>query len=206
MAAEITFRILFGTLVVALMLMRAYYGQQARRAGGQVAPTHEAIAREGRAFFALRVVLFFVLLASIVLYAAGSPWLAPLAVPLPDVLRWGGFVLGVLSIAWWTWVQHVLGRQWSANLQIQQQHTLITSGPYQRIRHPLYLALFVYVFAIALVTANAVFMTMCAIVIVGMSVRIPKEEQMMLEQFGDEYRAYQQRSGRLWPPIAHRSS
>lgn len=29
--------------------------------------------------------------------------------------------------------------------------------------------------------------------------RIPKEEKMLLEQFGDEYRAYMKQTGRLLP-------
>ena len=35
--------------------------------------------------------------------------------------------------------------------------------------------------------------------------RLDKEEAMMLEQFGDAYRAYMRRTGRLLPRLIHRS-
>jgi protein-S-isoprenylcysteine O-methyltransferase Ste14 len=52
---------------------------------------------------------------------------------------------------------------------------------------------------LALVTANAVFAVLAAIVIAGFMARVSKEEQMMIVGFGDEYRAYMQRTGRFFP-------
>jgi protein-S-isoprenylcysteine O-methyltransferase Ste14 len=53
--------------------------------------------------------------------------------------------------------------------------------------------------SLALVTANWVFVFMVALTAVMMVSRTPKEEQMMIEQFGDEYCTYMQRTGRFFP-------
>ena len=52
---------------------------------------------------------------------------------------------------------------------------------------------------IALVTANWFFIGLLVVSIVVLSLRIPKEEQMMIEEFGEEYKAYVQRTGGLLP-------
>jgi len=53
--------------------------------------------------------------------------------------------------------------------------------------------------SIAFVTANWFLIAFLVVSIVDLALRIPKEEQMMIEEFGDEYKAYIQRTGRLIP-------
>ena len=119
--------------------------------------------------------------------------------PLPAWLRWAGFALGLLSVVFWTWTQVTLDTQWSAQLQLTKEHHLITTGPYARIRHPLYAAMFGWSIALALLTANWIFIGIAILSIAGTVRRVPKEEQMMLEAFGDEYQAYMQHTGRFFP-------
>jgi protein-S-isoprenylcysteine O-methyltransferase Ste14 len=64
---------------------------------------------------------------------------------------------------------------------------------------PLYAAMTVYGLSLALVSANWVFVILAAAVGIGMAIRIPREEQMMIEEFGEEYRAYMRRTGGLVP-------
>jgi protein-S-isoprenylcysteine O-methyltransferase Ste14 len=53
--------------------------------------------------------------------------------------------------------------------------------------------------SLALVTANWAFVLMVALTVLGLVSRTPKEEQMMIEQFGDEYREHMRRTGRFFP-------
>jgi protein-S-isoprenylcysteine O-methyltransferase Ste14 len=53
--------------------------------------------------------------------------------------------------------------------------------------------------ALPLLTANWIFVAVCVLSILGLLWRVPKEEQMMIEAFGDEYKAYMQRTGRFFP-------
>ena len=99
------------------------------------------------------------------------------------------------------WRSHAdLGRNWSATLRITGQHSLVTNGVYRRIRHPMYTAHLLWAIAQGLLLSNW-FAGWAFLVLLGplYLVRIPKEEQMMLEHFGEEYRAYKSRTGRLIP-------
>ena len=82
---------------------------------------------------------------------------------------------------------------------IKDSHTLVTSGPYRWIRHPIYTTYFASTLSFFLLTAN----WFIGLVLVAMSIllasRVEGEEAMLLERFGDEYRAYMQRAGRFLP-------
>ena len=199
MDTETLFRTLFWILFGGVLVMRIYFSLQVRRAGERLLPDRAAIQREGRGAFAVRFVAFFVLLALLALYALNVPWLRVLSIPLPPWLRWAGFVLGLASLAWWVWTQSALGAHWSAQLQLRAGHRLVTTGPYARVRHPLYTAMLGIAAAFALVTAHWVFVAFGILSIVGLFSRVPREEQMMLDEFGSEYAAYMQRTGRFFP-------
>jgi protein-S-isoprenylcysteine O-methyltransferase Ste14 len=55
--------------------------------------------------------------------------------------------------------------------------------------------------ALSLLTANWIFVAVSVLAIIGLIVRIPKEEQMMIEAFGDAYKAYMRRTGRFFPKV-----
>ncbi|MCX6030043.1 MAG: isoprenylcysteine carboxylmethyltransferase family protein [Chloroflexi bacterium] len=200
--AESIFRAAFWLLLGSIFVMRAYFSYRVHRAGERLLPDRAAVEREGRGAFAVRFVLFFVLLAFLALYTLDVPWLRVLAIPLPSWLRWLGFALGVASVILWTWTQATLGTQWSAQLQLREDHRLVTTGPYARVRHPLYTAMFGVSVAFALVTANWAFVLFGVLCIVGMLVRVPREECMMLDEFGAEYASYMQQTGRFFPRVS----
>jgi protein-S-isoprenylcysteine O-methyltransferase Ste14 len=199
MTTESIFRAAFWVLLGGILVMRLYFALRVRRAGERVMPDREAIEREGRAMFAVRAVMFFLLIAWLMLYAINPPWMGVLSVPFPGWLRWAGFAVGLASLTLWTWTQAALGKEWSPQLQLRGEHHLVTTGPYARVRHPLYTAMFGWGVSVALVTANWVFVVVAVAVIVGMMARVPREERMMLEEFGEEYRSYMQRTGRFFP-------
>jgi len=200
MIIEITFRIAFLVLLLALLAMRFYFMIRVRRSGGRIMPDEDAVKREGgRGVFVIRVIGFFALITFLVMYFIGAKWIDIFMFTLPAWLRWVGFCIGILSVAFWTWTQVTLDTQWSAQLQLTKDHHLITSGPYARIRHPLYTGMFGWCAALSLLTANWIFVMVCVFSIAGLLWRIPKEEQMMIEAFGDEYKAYMQRTGRFFP-------
>jgi protein-S-isoprenylcysteine O-methyltransferase Ste14 len=198
MDTESLLRMLFWIPFGGILVMRAHFSFQVRRAGERLLPDRAAIAREGRAAFAVRFVGFFVLLAFLVLYALNVPWLRFL-IPVPPRLRWAGFALGLVSLAWWAWTQAALGAYWSAQLQLREGHRLTMTGPHSRVRHPLYTAMLGISVAFALVTAHWVFVAFGILSIVLLILRIACEEKMLLEEFGAEYAAYMQRTGRFFP-------
>jgi protein-S-isoprenylcysteine O-methyltransferase Ste14 len=202
MTTETVFRIAFLILLVMLFTMRFYFMIKVRRAGERLMPDKQAVAREGgRGVLIIRMTAFFALMAFLVMYIIGAKWIDAFLFPLPAWLRWTGFGVGILSVVFWTWTQVTLDTQWSAQLQLTKNHQLIATGPYARIRHPLYAGLFGWCISLTLLTANWIFTAICALAFAGLLWRIPKEEQMMIEAFGDEYKAYMQRTGRFFPKL-----
>jgi protein-S-isoprenylcysteine O-methyltransferase Ste14 len=93
----------------------------------------------------------------------------------------------------------VLGRFWSPQVQLRAAHRLVTAGPYSRIRHPMYTAILGWAASLGIVLASWVPLLFAAWVAAILVLRVPREEQMMLEQFGDEYREYIKRTSRFLP-------
>lgn len=202
MTQQILFRIAFLVLLLLLFAMRFYFMIKVRSSGGRLMPDQKAVEREGgRGVLIVRMVAFFLLLAFLVMYLLGMAWIDLFTFPLPAWLRWLGFGVGLVTVIFWTWTQVVLDTQWSAQLQLTKNHHLITTGPYARMRHPLYTAIFGWCAALSLLTANWIFVAVCVLSVAGLVWRVPKEEQMMIEAFGDEYKAYMQRTGRFFPKL-----
>jgi protein-S-isoprenylcysteine O-methyltransferase Ste14 len=199
MNTDSIFRIAFWVLFGGMMVMQVYFASRVHQAGERVRADREAIEREGWWYAVVRAIGSLALIGFLVLYAINPPWLEVLLVPIPDWLRWVGVALGLASFGLYAWSQATLGKAWSPHLQTRQEHALVTTGPYARIRHPIYLALLAFLTGIALVTANWFFIALLGVSIVVLALRIPKEEQMMLGDFGQEYKAYMAKTGRLFP-------
>ena len=152
----------------------------------------------------LRLATLPCVLAALVLYAVNPPWLSAFAIPFPMWVRWIGVGLTVLSILLLVWVHHTLGTHWSTSLQLQEKHTLVTSGPYRWVRHPMYTVLFGFFVGVLLISAFWPVALLVVVSILMLYARIGKEEAMMIEQFGDAYRAYMRRTGRLLPRLIRR--
>ena len=199
MSTETIFRIAFWILFGGLIVMQVYFASRVRQAGEQVKADRNAITREGWGYAVVRTVASLALIGFLVQYAINPAWLGALSVPFPDWLRWIGITLGCASFALYAWAQATLGKAWSPHLQMREQHHLVTTGPYARMRHPIYAAYIIFMTSIALITANWFFIALLVVSVVVLALRIPKEEQMLIEVFGEEYRTYMQRTGELLP-------
>lgn len=122
--------------------------------------------------------------------------------PFVSAVAWIGILPGLASL-WLFWRTHRdLGRNWSVSLEVRDKHELITDGVYRHVRHPMYSAFFLWAIAQFLLLPNWIaglsgilgFGTLYAF-------RVAREERLMLEAFGDEYRAYMRRTARVLPWI-----
>ena len=102
---------------------------------------------------------------------------------------------------WLFWRSHVdLGKNWNVSLHVREGHNLTTGGVYKRIRHPMYASIFIVYLAQALLIQN--WLAGCAGIISFILlywIRVPKEEAMMLEEFGEAYTEFCQTRGRILP-------
>ena len=113
-----------------------------------------------------------------------------------------GISLLVLSLLLF-WRSHAdLGRNWSPSLQLREEHQLVTRGVYKYIRHPMYASELLWIAAQALLLRNRIAGLSGAASFLPLYVlRVPREERMMLERFGEEYRDYMDRTGRVIPRL-----
>jgi protein-S-isoprenylcysteine O-methyltransferase Ste14 len=115
-------------------------------------------------------------------------------------LAWLGFFFAIAALGMFHLTHRALGRNWSISLDVRENHELVTSGVYRRIRHPMYSAFWLWAIAQALLLPNWV-AGFAGLVGFGTLFfgRVAREERMMLETFGDSYRAYMARTGRVFP-------
>lgn len=122
--------------------------------------------------------------------------------PFVPAVAWLG-VLAMIGALWLFHRSHVdLGRNWSITLELREQHVLVKTGVYRLIRHPMYSSFFLLGLAQMLLLPNWL---ADASGILGAGVlyafRVLREERMMLESFGDDYRAYMTQTKRIVPWI-----
>jgi protein-S-isoprenylcysteine O-methyltransferase Ste14 len=121
-------------------------------------------------------------------------------------LRLVPFIAGSLCLALGLWLlyrSHAdLGTNWSITLEVRESHRLVTQGIYRHVRHPMYLALLLYSLGQALALPNWVAgPSYLATFGLLFALRVGPEERMMLEEFGEDYRAYMARTKRLVPGL-----
>lgn len=129
-----------------------------------------------------------------------TPWCAFADYPLPAAAFWCGPVVMVASLVLFYRSHADLGLNWSATLEMREGHTLVTAGVYRSIRHPMYAAILLFDVAQGLMLANwlAGWSALAAFLPLYV-MRAPREERMMVDAFGDAYRDYMKRTGRLLP-------
>ena len=97
-------------------------------------------------------------------------------------------------------VKHEINKNWTFSLDIKNKHTLIEDGIYKHIRHPMYAAHLLWGIAQVLLVPNWIAGFASLVVFIPFYfLRVRREERVMLEQFGEEYRLYRGRTGRLLP-------
>jgi protein-S-isoprenylcysteine O-methyltransferase Ste14 len=131
-----------------------------------------------------------------------TPLLAFADYRLPAFVPWFGVVVMAAALQLF-WRSHAdLGQNWSVSLEIREGHQLVTQGVYRYIRHPMYAAIWLWGIAQAMLLQNWLAGWSVLPVFAAMYfLRTPREEQMMCDTFGEQYRDYMRRTGRVVPRL-----
>jgi steroid 5-alpha reductase family enzyme len=115
--------------------------------------------------------------------------------------RMAGLALIVGGLTVMVVAQIVLWRNYAATLVIRENHQLIQRGLYRWVRHPIYLGVLIVIFGIPVYGSSlAGFLVMLALIPILLN-RIRLEEGLLMEEFGDSYRSYQETTKKLIPFI-----
>lgn len=148
------------------------------------------------------IILSLLLLGGFItpLIYAATNWLDFANYKLPAWAGWLGVALlaGAIVVFWRAHAD--LGLNWSPTLEIREKHELITGGIYGMIRHPMYASQWLLAIAQPLLLQNWIAGFINLLVFIPFYIlRVRAEEQLMLEQFGDQYRSYVQKVGGVLP-------
>lgn len=125
---------------------------------------------------------------------------------LDHSISWISVAIGAVLFIWSLYLfratHKALGAMWSVSLDLREGHKLVTSGIYEKVRHPMYSAFWLWAVSAPFLLSNwlAGFSG-----IIGFGtlyfLRVGQEEAMMEKEFGQDYQAYCKRTKRVIPGI-----
>jgi protein-S-isoprenylcysteine O-methyltransferase Ste14 len=193
--SELTRKVVFLICFVAVFAIRFYFARLIKQ--NKITDDRRTVQE--------KLLLFLTFLGMFILPLVGvfTPWLEEAAYNLPDWTGWLGTLFFGLAI-WLFWRSHTdLGLNWSSSLAVRENHSLVETGIYRSIRHPMYAAFWLWGIAQALLLHNWIYgLSYCISFLPMYLLRVPQEEQMMLDTFGEQYQEYMTRTGRVIPKIS----
>ncbi|GBG39947.1 methyltransferase family protein [Mycobacterium montefiorense] len=125
------------------------------------------------------------------LHALGAAW-----------IQLAGVVIALLGIAATVYAQLEMGDSWRIGVDQRETTALVHTGVFGRVRNPIYTAMFMFGFGIALVTPNLVACAGFILLVVTIELQVRfVEEPHLTRTHGDAYRAYTARVGRFVPGV-----
>lgn len=197
METETIFRILLPILLVAFAAHRGYYVKNHSK-------PEEATLKKREEGFVSKIagLLGMTGFISVVAYVINPNWLSITDLSLPTGLRWIGVGIALVGFALLHWAQTTLGKSWSDTPRMMKEQTLITSGPYRTIRHPIYTAFILILGSMFFISSNwLIGLCWAGMTVLEVASRIGFEESLMIEYFGEQYREYMKQTGRLLPKV-----
>jgi protein-S-isoprenylcysteine O-methyltransferase len=141
-------------------------------------------------------------LANSIAFNVPRAWPAAQIAAPPYLLTAGGIALIWAGVVFRLWAVRTLGRFFRVTVTVQDDHRLVDSGPYKRLRNPSYTGALITLAGVGLAIGN--WFSLAAMVLIpmlGFGWRIRVEEASLAARFGADYDAYRSRRWALVPPI-----
>jgi protein-S-isoprenylcysteine O-methyltransferase Ste14 len=197
MTPEIVYRLLMFLAFIALFAIRVHYQRKVLHEERRIQVRENVLSLVSGAVAALTSLIFG---AEYIFFRGAFPFTYPLV--YPDWLRWlgAGFLAGGIWLL--AAAHHYLGKSFHSFVVSKQGHQLVTSGPYRWVRHPIYSAYLLSYLGGGLLASNLV-LTFAPLFFFSLMIldRIPREEELMRQEFGEQYQELENRTGRLLPKL-----
>jgi|SRR6185437_15625468 protein-S-isoprenylcysteine O-methyltransferase Ste14 len=120
--------------------------------------------------------------------------------PLPSVWL-AGVLLTAAGLALAFWARYHLGRNWSGQITLKEGHTLICTGPYRYLRHPIYSGILLAVLGTGLTVGLYRALLGVLLVALGLWWKARQEDAWLARAFGEEFERQRRRTGLLLPRL-----
>ncbi|MEN9563070.1 MAG: hypothetical protein RIR73_1314 [Chloroflexota bacterium] len=207
MFIEIFFKIAFFILFFSFAYVMTAYSKKAK-AGKEDRSTRMKMHNENEVplLLKLRTIFGIPFYFGVLAWTFTPHWMEWSNLPFPAWVRWAGLGLGIFAIilnaSSHKTLSQKLGADFDPALRLLKVPALVTEGPYARMRHPIYLAFLLMQTAVLFLTSNwFIGFSGLAIIISVIAIRVPEEEKLLIEQFGEQYRNYMKHSGSLLPKL-----
>jgi protein-S-isoprenylcysteine O-methyltransferase Ste14 len=114
-------------------------------------------------------------------------------------------IIGTLAMAVGCYVnvrgRFDLGKNWSNQIKVYQDHTFVDVGVYRLVRHPLYASLIWMFFAGSILYMNVAALACTTLIFVPAMMYRARQEEVELSKEFPEYTMYQKRVGMLFPKL-----
>lgn len=120
--------------------------------------------------------------------------------PLPAIGALG-VAITVIGVAFAIWARWHLGENWSATVTVKKGHELIRSGPYGRIRHPIYTGMLVGLAGTALALGEYRGLLSLGMAVACSFVKARKEERYLVQEFGAGFKEHAEQTGMFLPKL-----
>lgn len=197
MPSETPYRIALVVVVMLTMAVTAYHRLQAAASGEKI--SHKEEGYLFAAVLRLAGLCLWIGAFGYLFFPASFRWAA---LPLPAGVRWLGVAMGVSCSLLMYWTLSSLGRNLTDTVVTRANAHLVTHGPYRWVRHPFYVTAALLMLSVTLLAANWLIGVSSLLVLALLAVRTPKEEQMLINRFGQPYRDYMATTGRFLPRIS----
>ncbi len=117
-----------------------------------------------------------------------------------DILSVIGLIVYFFTVAMLVFSRINLGKQATGILVIRDTHELITNGIYKYVRHPIYGSAIFGIVGFILITQSVLVSTVSFVVYFKiLNDRALYEEELLIKEFGDEYKEYMKKSKKFIP-------
>jgi protein-S-isoprenylcysteine O-methyltransferase Ste14 len=131
-------------------------------------------------------------------------WLEIRVVPWSEMLFWIGVAITVAGIGFAVWARLYLGSNWSGVVTLKDDHTLIRSGPYALVRHPIYTGILLALLGSGLTRGEWRDLVGLLLVAGAFRRKLAIEERWLAEQFPADYAGYRRDVPALIPRLIPR--
>lgn len=127
------------------------------------------------------------------------PWAHPAAIAAYAAI----LLLMCSAIGLFAWSSNRLGKNWSLEARTREDHELVSTGPYAHVRHPIYLAMLLFLLGMTIAFGHWLQLLFAVpVFILGTKMRTDAEEQLLEQSFGDSFRDYRSSTPAIIPKFS----